>query len=67
MKLAIGRFGLERGVFEVESRGSTPFDARGRNLNVALAYEARRRALSRLARRPASRTRWAAARPCRWT
>jgi len=39
MQLAIGRFGLERGVFEVESHGSTPFDVRGRNLNVALAYE----------------------------
>jgi translocation and assembly module TamB len=40
MQLAIGQFGLERGLFEVESHGSTPFDARGRNLNAALAYEA---------------------------
>ena len=38
MQLAIGRFSVERGVFEVESRGATPFDARGRNLNAALGY-----------------------------
>jgi translocation and assembly module TamB len=38
MQLAIGRFSVNRGVFEVESRGATPFDARGRNLNAALDY-----------------------------
>jgi translocation and assembly module TamB len=39
LKLAIGTFKLEKGVFEVESKGSTPFDARGENLNLNLAYE----------------------------
>jgi translocation and assembly module TamB len=39
MRLAIGRFSLNRGLFEVESRGATPFDARGRNLGAALSYE----------------------------
>jgi translocation and assembly module TamB len=39
LKLAIGRFSLERGAFEVEAKGSTPFDARGENLNLNLAYE----------------------------
>lgn len=40
LKLAIGRFSLARGVFEVESRGAVPFDARGRDLNARFAYEA---------------------------
>ncbi|MEO8595698.1 MAG: translocation/assembly module TamB domain-containing protein [Candidatus Solibacter sp.] len=39
LKLAIGRFTLERGVFEVEARTRIPFAARGENLNVSLAYE----------------------------
>src|ERR1017187_3779722 len=39
LNLAIGRFSLQHGVFEVESRGKTPFDIRGRSLNANLAYE----------------------------
>ncbi|HEY1340016.1 MAG TPA: hypothetical protein VGF59_21030 [Bryobacteraceae bacterium] len=39
LKLAIGRFALRNGIFEVESRAATPFDARGRNLKVDFAYE----------------------------
>jgi translocation and assembly module TamB len=40
LNLAIGRFNLNHGSVEVESRGVTPFDARGRNLNARFAYEA---------------------------
>ncbi len=39
LNLAIGRFSLENGLFEVESRGRTPFDARGENLNAKFTYE----------------------------
>ncbi len=39
LKLAIGRFSLERGIFEVETHGRIPFSARGENLNVRLAYD----------------------------
>ena len=39
LDLAIGRFDLRNGIFEVEARGTTPFDARGQNLNVRLLYE----------------------------
>ena len=39
LKLAIGRFNLERGIFEVEARSRIPFAARGENLNVRLAYD----------------------------
>ncbi|HEY1492979.1 MAG TPA: translocation/assembly module TamB domain-containing protein [Candidatus Solibacter sp.] len=39
LKLAIGSFLLERGMFEVEARSSTPFAARGENLNLNLAYD----------------------------
>uniref|UniRef100_Q02B21 Translocation and assembly module TamB C-terminal domain-containing protein n=1 Tax=Solibacter usitatus (strain Ellin6076) TaxID=234267 RepID=Q02B21_SOLUE len=39
LKLAIGTFTLERGSFEVEARSRTPFDARGENLNLNLAYD----------------------------
>ena len=39
LKLAIGRFSLERGIFEVETHGRIPFAAHGENLNVRLAYE----------------------------
>jgi translocation and assembly module TamB len=39
LDLAVGRFSLQDGVFEVESRQSTPFSARGRNLNARLVYE----------------------------
>lgn len=38
-RLAARRFQLARGVFEIENRGSTPFDARGENLLVALFFE----------------------------
>src|SRR5450755_103733 len=39
IKLAIGHFNLERGIFELEARTRIPFAARGENLNVSLAYE----------------------------
>jgi translocation and assembly module TamB len=39
LDLAIGRFDLRNGVFEVEKRGKTPLDAHGRNLNARFAYE----------------------------
>ena len=39
LKLAIGRFSLRNGSFEVESRGVTPFDARGENLTSQFTYE----------------------------
>jgi translocation and assembly module TamB len=39
LNLAIGRFQLQNGVFEIESRGRIPFDARGRNLNAKFLYE----------------------------
>jgi translocation and assembly module TamB len=40
LNLAIGRFSLQNGMFEIESRGKVPFDARGRNLNAKFLYEA---------------------------
>jgi translocation and assembly module TamB len=40
LKLAIGRFALSNGVFEVESHGRTPFEASGRNLSAKLDYDA---------------------------
>ena len=39
LDLAIGRFELRNGIFEIETRGQTPFDARGQNLNLKLLYE----------------------------
>src|SRR5450432_3954673 len=39
LNLAVGRFEVRNGVFEVESQGQTPFDARGRNLNARLLYD----------------------------
>jgi translocation and assembly module TamB len=39
VNLAIGTFHMESGIFEVESRGKTPFDARGRNLWVQFRFE----------------------------
>jgi translocation and assembly module TamB len=39
LKLAVGRFHLQNGIFEIESQGKTPFDARGQNLNAALQFE----------------------------
>lgn len=37
--LAVGRFSLREGVFEVESRGAAPFDVRGRGLRANFGYE----------------------------
>jgi translocation and assembly module TamB len=39
MDLAIGRFSLQGGVFEVDSHGQTPFDVRGRGFGLRLGYE----------------------------
>ena len=39
LKLAIGQFKVRNGVFEVDSRGKTPFDLEGRNLNAALQFD----------------------------
>ena len=39
LDLAVARFNVTRGVFEVESHGQSPFDARGQNLNITLAYD----------------------------
>ncbi len=39
LDLAIGRFNLENGTFEVRDHGATPFDARGRNLRAEIAYD----------------------------
>ena len=39
LKLAIDRFQLERGIFEVEARTRIPFALRGENLNVHLTYD----------------------------
>ncbi len=40
LKLAIGQFALWNGVFEVESRGKTPFEFHGQNLSANLEYDA---------------------------
>ena len=39
LDLAIGRFSLERGQFEVASRGKSPFSARGSHLNARFLYD----------------------------
>lgn len=39
LDLAIGRFSLERGQFEVAARGKTPFSARGGNLKTRFLYD----------------------------
>ena len=39
LDLAIGRFSLERGQFEVASRGATPFSASGSNLSTRFLYD----------------------------
>jgi len=39
LDLAIGRFSLERGRFEVASRGATPFSASGTNLTAQFLYD----------------------------
>src|ERR1022692_2992678 len=41
LKLAIGRFALQNGIFEIVSRGQTPFEARGSNLQAAFRYDAK--------------------------
>jgi translocation and assembly module TamB len=40
LKLAIGRFRVEHGEFQVESHASVPFAAQGRNLEALLTYDA---------------------------
>jgi translocation and assembly module TamB len=40
LNLAIGRFSLQNGSFEVVSKSKTPFDAAGNNLQVAFKYDA---------------------------
>jgi translocation and assembly module TamB len=40
LNLAVGEFNFRNGTFTIESRGRAPFDARGRNLNLRLLYEA---------------------------
>jgi translocation and assembly module TamB len=40
LDLAIGRFDLTKGLFEVESHGATPFEGHGRNLNAQFQYDA---------------------------
>ncbi|MGA2739590.1 MAG: translocation/assembly module TamB domain-containing protein [Bryobacteraceae bacterium] len=39
LNLAIGRFSLQDGSFEVSGRGKTPFDAKGRNLRAQFDYD----------------------------
>jgi translocation and assembly module TamB len=39
LDLAIGRFSLERGEFDVASRGKTPFSAKGNNLDTRFVYD----------------------------
>ena len=39
LNLAVGQFQIENGIFEVEARTRTPFDASGRNLNAKFRYE----------------------------
>lgn len=39
LDLAIGRFSLQDGSFEVRGQGKTPFDAQGRNLRAQFTYD----------------------------
>ncbi|MGO4883955.1 MAG: translocation/assembly module TamB domain-containing protein [Bryobacteraceae bacterium] len=39
LDLAIGRFGLENGSFEIAGKAKTPFDAQGRDLRAQFAYD----------------------------
>jgi translocation and assembly module TamB len=39
LKLAVDRFNITRGQVEIESRGTTPFEAHGRELAAQLAYD----------------------------
>lgn len=38
LKLAIGRFAIRNGLFEVEGHGKTPMDVQGRNLQAGVQY-----------------------------
>src|SRR5689334_11342143 len=40
LDLKVGRFNIENGVFEMESRGAMPFAATGRSLALRLGYDA---------------------------
>ncbi len=40
LDLAIGRFSLQDGSFEVQGRGATPFSAQGRDLRAQFTYDA---------------------------
>lgn len=40
LNLAIGQFQISNGMFEVESRGATPFDARGHDVTALFRYTA---------------------------
>lgn len=40
LKLAIGRFDVSNGVFTIDSRASTPFEAHGQNFSAKLEYDA---------------------------
>ncbi|HXM46195.1 MAG TPA: hypothetical protein VN924_33490, partial [Bryobacteraceae bacterium] len=40
LDLAINRFSLQNGSFEVSGQGKTPFDAQGRNLRAEFSYDA---------------------------
>ncbi|HLY17102.1 MAG TPA: translocation/assembly module TamB domain-containing protein [Bryobacteraceae bacterium] len=39
LDLAIGRLGLQDGIFEVRGQGKTPFDAQGRNVRAQFSYD----------------------------
>jgi len=39
LDLAVGRFGVQEGSFEVEGRGRTPFSAQGRDLRAQFTYD----------------------------
>lgn len=39
LNLAVGRFSLQHGTFEVEGRSRTPFSARGQNLETNFTYD----------------------------
>lgn len=42
LDLAIGRFSLQDGSFQVQGQGKTPFDAQGRSLRAQFTYDAAR-------------------------
>jgi translocation and assembly module TamB len=66
LDLAIGRFSLQDGSFEVAGQGRTPFDAQGRNLRAQFDYDkAGPRYHGQLSIAPADSV-GAATGPCRW-